>query len=57
MKDDLVKGLYRLTRSTVIDGGGVAPRKNRKSVEVELDGKTEDVTIDISKEAYNSGPK
>lgn len=39
MKGDLVKGLYRLTGSTVIDRGGVDPRKKEKSVDVELDGK------------------
>lgn len=36
MKGELLKGLYRLA---VTGGGGVAPRKKGKSVQVEVDGK------------------
>lgn len=57
IQDELVKSFYKLIGSTVLGGGLVAPRKEEKSIEVELDEKSEDGAKDISKETSNNGPK
>lgn len=57
MQDELVKSFYKLIGSIVLGGGLVAPRKEEKSVEAELDEKSEDGAKDISKETSNNGPK
>lgn len=57
MKGELVKDLYRLVGSRLTGGGGAAVGKKKRSVEVELERKKEDVVTNISKEASNNGLK
>ena len=54
IKGELVKSLYMLAGSTLTCQGGAVSRKKEKSIEVELDGKSEDGATNICKEESNS---
>ena len=57
MKDELVKGLYRLSRNTVTGGGGAAPRKKKKGSWGGVIWKDERCCNRHFKESISSKPK